>query len=69
MVCFISVCILFVCIHRNISSYIYILLIDMSFMFIFYNEFYRIILHIIITAIYVYVYAYIIIIIIIITPS
>ena len=34
-------------------------------MFIFYNEFYRIILHIIITAIYVY--AYIIIIIIIIT--
>ena len=38
-------------------------------MFIFYNEFYRIILHtsIIITAIYVYVYAYIIIIIIIIT--
>ena len=36
-------------------------------MFIFYNEFHRIILHIIITAIYVYVYAYIIIIIIIIT--
>ena len=34
-------------------------------MFIFYDEFYRIILHIIITAIYVY--AYIIIIIIIIT--
>ena len=38
-------------------------------MFIFYNEFYRIILHIIITAIYVYVYVYIIIIIIIITTS
>ena len=34
-----------------------------------YNEFYRIILHIIITEIYVYVYVYIIIIIIIITTS
>ena len=36
----------------------------MSFMFIIYNEFYRIILHIIITAMYVYVHIIIIIIII-----